>query len=60
MATKYASRDTLHAIKERLDEMFSRALDVGSERGYHYLGSARIYYRMGKAFGEGMIELLGK
>jgi hypothetical protein len=34
--------------------------NVGSERGYHYLGSARIYYRMGKAFGEGMIELLGK
>ena len=34
--------------------------NVGSERGYHYLGSARIYYRMGKAFGEGMIELLGQ
>lgn len=34
--------------------------NLGSERGYHYLGSARIYYRMGKAFGEGMIELLGK
>jgi len=34
--------------------------NVGSERGYHYLGSARIYYRMGKAFGEGMIALLGK
>ena len=34
--------------------------NVGSERGYHYLGSARIYYRMGKAFGEGMIELLGE
>ncbi len=34
--------------------------NVGSERGYHYLGSARIYYNMGKAFGEGMVELLGK
>jgi len=34
--------------------------NVGSQRGYHYLGSARIYYRMGKAFGEGMVELLGK
>ena len=34
--------------------------NVGSEKGYHYLGSARIYYRMGKAFGEGMIELLGE
>ena len=32
--------------------------NIGSERGYHYLGSARIYYRMGKAFGEGMVELL--
>jgi len=37
-----------------------RFYNVGSERGYHYLGSARIYYRMGKAFGEGMVKLLGK
>ena len=34
--------------------------NVGSEKGYHYLGSAKIYYKMGKAFGEGMLELLGK
>lgn len=32
--------------------------NVGSEKGYHYLGSAKIMYKMGKAFGEGMIELL--
>ncbi|MBN2271420.1 MAG: hypothetical protein JXN61_12450 [Sedimentisphaerales bacterium] len=32
--------------------------NVGSEKGYHYLGSARIYYQMGKAFGEAMKELL--
>jgi alpha-galactosidase len=35
-----------------------RFYNVGSERGYHYLGSARIYYQMGKAFGHGMIELM--
>ncbi len=34
--------------------------NIGSERGYHYLGSAQIYCKMGKAFGEGMIELLDK
>jgi len=34
--------------------------NVGSERGYHYLGSARIMHKMGKAFAEGMIELLGE
>ena len=34
--------------------------NVGSERGYHYLGSAKIYYRMGQAFGAGMVELLEK
>ncbi len=34
--------------------------NVGSERGYHYLGSAKIYYQMGQAFGAGMIELLEK
>lgn len=32
--------------------------NVGSERGYHYLGSARIYYSMGRAFAEGMLDLL--
>jgi len=37
-----------------------RFYNVGSERGYHYLGSARIYYKMGKAFGQAMVELLGK
>ncbi len=34
--------------------------NVGSEKGYHYLGSAKIYYRMGKAFAEGMIQLTDK
>ena len=34
--------------------------NVGSERGYHYLGSARIYCRMGKAFANEMLKLLGK
>jgi alpha-galactosidase len=34
--------------------------NVGSEKGYHYLGSAKIYYQMGKAFAEGMTELLNK
>jgi hypothetical protein len=37
-----------------------RFCNVGSQRAYHYLGSARIYYRMGGAFATGMIELLGK
>ncbi len=33
--------------------------NVGSERAYHYLGSARIYTRMGKAFAEAMLALQG-
>ncbi|MBN1123434.1 MAG: hypothetical protein JXA82_00405 [Sedimentisphaerales bacterium] len=37
-----------------------RFYNVGSEKEYHYLGSARIYYRMGKAFAEGMLEMLNK
>jgi alpha-galactosidase len=37
-----------------------RFYNVGSERGYHYLGSARIYYKIGTALGEGMVGLLGK
>ena len=34
--------------------------NVGSNRAYHYLGSAKIYYRMGMAFAEGMTELLDR
>ena len=30
---------------------------VGSDLGYHYLGSAKTFCAIGKAFGEGMIEL---
>ena len=44
-------------VEKMVDEGVWRGPDwvkfynVGSERGYHYLGSARIYYKMGKAFG---------
>jgi alpha-galactosidase len=31
---------------------------VGSDYGYHYLGSVRTYCRIGRAFGEAMLELL--
>jgi len=34
--------------------------NVGSERGYHYLGSARIMYKIGKALGQAMLGLMGK
>jgi len=53
-------------VEEMVDKNVWRGPDwvkfynVGSERGYHYLGSARIYYRMGKAFGEAMVGLLAK
>ncbi len=33
--------------------------NVGSDRGYHYLGSARIYTRIGTALGRAMVELDG-
>jgi len=53
-------------VEELVDKGVWRSPDwvtfynVGSERGYHYLGSARIYYKMGRAFGEAMAGLLGK
>ena len=31
---------------------------IASDRPYHYLGSGKVYYLMGRAFGEAMIELL--
>lgn len=39
---------------------WAKFYNVGSDRGYHYLGSGRIYYRMGRACGDAMIELLPK
>jgi hypothetical protein len=33
--------------------------NVGSERGYHYLGSGKIMYQMGMAFGDAMTEMVG-
>lgn len=39
---------------------WAKFYNVGSDRGYHYLGSGRIFYRMGRAFGDAMIELLPK
>ena len=35
-----------------------RFYNVGSEKGYHYLGSGRILYRIGSALGEGTLNLL--
>jgi len=35
-----------------------RFYNVGTDRGYHYLGSGRIYYRIGRALGEAMLNLL--
>ena len=35
-----------------------RFYNVGSEKGYHYLGSGRILYRIGAALGDGMLNLL--
>lgn len=33
---------------------------VGADFGYHYLGSARTFCQIGRAFGQAMLELLGK
>ena len=33
---------------------------TGSDHGYHYLGSAIWHHRMGMAFGEAMLELMGE
>ncbi len=35
-----------------------RFYNVGSDRGYHYLGSAGIYCKIGNAFAEAMLQLI--
>ena len=42
--------------RERLDEWNK----VGSDYPYHYLGSARTMCRIGRAFGEVLLELRGE
>jgi hypothetical protein len=32
---------------------------VGSDDGYHYLGSAITFSKIGRAFGQAMLELMG-
>jgi alpha-galactosidase len=34
--------------------------NVGSDRGYHYLGSGKMMYQMGAAFAQGMTEIVGE
>lgn len=33
---------------------------VAADRPYHYLGSGKTYYLMGRAFGEAMVEMVNK
>ena len=42
----------------RWKQNFEQWEKTGSDRGYHYLGSAIWFNRMGKAFGESMVQLL--
>jgi len=59
---KQPTDDELRAMVEKENEnnrKHKEAWDkVGSDRGYHYLGSARTFCRIGRAFGEAMVELL--
>jgi hypothetical protein len=51
---------TLKDIKARYGENYRQMIGyVGSERGYHYLGSGKIMYQMGMAFGDAMTEMVG-
>ena len=48
------------ALYPKWREDLERWKKTGSDRPYHYLGSALWYNRIGKAFGQAMLELLGK
>ena len=51
LANGKMTEEEAQAIRER----FARH---GSDKGYHYLGSPKIFCDMGRAFGEGMIKLI--
>jgi alpha-galactosidase len=52
-----ADADKLIATWKQNKEAWDK---VGSDFGYHYLGSVRTFCRIGRGFGEAMKELLGK
>lgn len=45
-----------NAVGDHLEEWKK----IGSDRPYHYLGSAKFFSRVGKAFGKAIIELCDK
>jgi len=51
-----AAEDLFPTWKDNLEEWKK----TGSDRPYHYLGSAIWFSRMGDAFGEAMLELMGE
>jgi len=52
-----ADADKLIATWKQNKEAWDK---VGSDFGYHYLGSVRTFCRIGRGFGEAMSDLLGK
>ncbi len=50
-----ASGKMTEAQAQAIRDLFAQH---GSDKGYHYLGSPKIFCDMGRAFGEGMIKLL--
>ena len=41
-------------------QRYRKELSYTSDKRYHYLGSGKIMFLIGHAFGEGMVELLKK
>ena len=50
-------REANTVLKKGVAEHKDEWNKVGSDAGYHYLGSAKTFCALGKAFGEAMIEL---
>ena len=54
------SEAEIKACWESWEKVKDRYGQIASDRPYHYCGSGRCFYGMGKAMGQGMVELLKK
>ena len=54
-ASQAEARASAKAEAEAIKDRFAKH---GSNKGFHYLGSPKIYCDMGRAFAQGMIKLM--
>lgn len=54
------SEAEIKACWEPWEKVKGRYSQIASDRPYHYMGSGRCFYGMGRAMGKGLVKMLKK